>query len=108
MADFCVLGRGGFGVSTLKNCAVGGAGAWGTAMLNMAASCLSAIVFFSPRCEMGMDGVGCCSSSVRSAATLVISSAGDSLGKIFWDGNSLVVSHTCSDAVLGMYDVRHL
>ena len=51
---------------------------------------------------MGMDGVGFCSASVRSAAALVTASAGDRLGRFFWDENSSVVSDTLSDAVLSM------
>ena len=51
---------------------------------------------------MGFDGVGFCRASVRSMAALVTESAGDSLGKFFWTGNSSVLSDTRSDAVLGM------
>ena len=102
MAVCCVLGCGGFGVSTLRSCAGGGAGAWGTSMLKMAASCLSAVVFFSPRCGMGLGGVGFYSASVRSVAALVTASAEDRLGKLFWAVNSSFVSDTRSDAVLGM------
>ena len=51
---------------------------------------------------MGMDGVGCCSDSARSADTVVTAFAGDRLGKIFWAGNSSIVSDTRSDAVLVM------
>ena len=108
MAGCFVLGCGGFGVSTLGSCARGDAGAWGAAMLNMAARLLSAIVCFYPRCGMGLDGVGCCIAPVRSAAALVTASAVDRLGKFFWAGNSSVVLDTRSEAVFGMYDVRHL
>ena len=51
---------------------------------------------------MGVDGVGFCSASVRSAAALSTASAGDRLGQFFWAGNSSVVLDTRSDAVLGM------
>ena len=51
---------------------------------------------------MGMDGIGCCSASMGSAAAIVTTPAGDRLGKIFWDENSSVVSDTRSNAVLGM------
>ena len=102
MAGCYILGCGGFGVSTLGSCTGGGAGAWGTAVLKMAVSCLSAVVCFYPRCRMGLDGVGFCSASVRSAAVIVTAYAGDRLGNFFWAGNSSVVSDTRSDAVLGM------
>ena len=102
MAGCCILGCGGFGVSTLRSCAGGGASAWGTAVMKTAASCLSAIVFFYTRCGMGLDGVGCCSASVMSAATLVTASAENRLGKFFWAGNISVVSDTLSNAVLGI------
>ena len=108
MAGCCVLGCGGSGIYTLGSCAGGGSGAWDTAVLKMAASCLRAVICFSPRRGMGLDGVGFCSESVRSAAALVTASAGDRLGKFFWNGNSSFVPDTRSDAVLGMYDVRHL
>ena len=83
MAGCCVLSCGGFGVSTLGSCAGGGAGAWGAAVLKMAAICLRAVVCFSPRFVMGLGGVGFYSASVRSAAALVTASAGDRLGKFF-------------------------
>ena len=102
MEGCCVLGCGGFGVYTIVRCAGGCAGAWGTALLNMAASCLSAVVFFSPRCGMGLGGVGFYSASVRSVAALVTASAEDRLGKLFWAVNSSFVSDTRSDAVLGI------
>ena len=51
---------------------------------------------------MGLDGVGFCRASVRSAAALVTASAGDRLGKFFWTGNSLVALDNRSNAVLGM------
>ena len=57
---------------------------------------------------MGMDGVGCCSASMRSADAPVTVSAGDRLGKLFWAGNIYAVSEACSDAVLGMYNVRNI
>ena len=97
-----VLGCGGCGVYTLWSCAGGGDGAWGTAMLKMAASCLIDVVCFYPRCGMGLDGVDLCSASVRSEAALVTESSGNRLGKFFWTGNSSVVLDTSSDAVLGM------
>ena len=102
MVGCCVLSCGGFGVSTLVSCSGGGASAWGTDVLKMAASCLSAVVCFSPMCGMGLDIVGCSSDYVRSAATLVTTSSGDRLEKFFWDGNSSVVSDTRSNAVLVM------
>ena len=34
--------------------------------------------------------------------------SGESLGYFFFVGNSSVVPDTCSDVVLGVYDVRHL
>ena len=102
MVGCCVLVCGGFGVSTLGGCVGGCAGAWGTAVLKMAASCLNAIVCFYLRYGMGMDGIGCCSASVGSAAALVTASDGNRLGKFFWDGNISVVSDTCSNDVLGM------
>ena len=49
--------------------------------------CLSAVVCLSPRCRMGMDGIGFCRASVRSEAARVTASSGDSLGKFFWNGN---------------------
>ena len=102
MVGFCVIGYGGFGVSTLGRCVGGCAGAWGTAVLKMAASRLSAIVFFSPRYGTGMYGVGCCSAYLSSVAALVTASSGYRLGKLFWAGNSSVVSYTRSYTVLGM------
>ena len=51
---------------------------------------------------MGLYCVGFCSASVRSTAVLVTASAGDRLGKFFWDRNISVVSDTRLDAVLGM------
>ena len=72
MVGFCVIGYGGFGVSTLGRCVGGCAGAWGTAVLKMAASRLSAIVFFSPRYGTGMYGVGCCYQEVSQAHTFYI------------------------------------
>ena len=102
MAGCCVLGCGGFSVSTLVSCAGYCAGAWGTAVLKMVTSFFSDIFCFSPRCGMGLDGVGCCSAYVRSAAALVTASAGNRLRKLFLDGNRLVLSDTRSDAVLGM------
>ena len=98
----CLLGCGGFGISTLGNCAGGGAGAWGTDVLKMAASCLSAIFCFFPRFGMGLDVVGWCSASVRSASALVTVSAIDRLGKFFWAVNSSVVLDKRSDAVFGI------
>ena len=97
-----VLICGGSGVSTLKSCVGGGAGAWGTAVLNMDASYLRAVVCFSLRCGMGLDGVGFCRSSIRSAVALVTTSAGDRLGNFFWTRNSSVVMDTSSDDVLVM------
>ena len=102
MVGCCVLLRGccGSGVSTLGSCAGGGAGAWGTDVLRMVASCLRSGVCFSPRYGMGMDGVGFCRASGRSAATLVTVSVGERLGEFFWNGKNSVVSDTRSDAVL--------
>ena len=102
MASCCVIlrGCGGSGVSTLGSYAGGGSGAWVTAVLKMAAIFLRAVVCFSPRCGMGMDGVGFCWASVSSAAALGTTFAGERLGKFFWTGKSSVVSDTCSDAVL--------
>ena len=97
-----VIVCGGCGVSIIKSCVGGGAVAWGTAVLKMYAICLRAVVQFSPRCGMGMDGVGFCSASVRSADALVTASAGDRLGKFFWTENSSVVLDTRSNTVLGM------
>ena len=102
MAGCRVLGCGGYGVSTLGSFAGGGAGAWGVAMFKMAASFLRSVVCFSPRCGMGLDGVGFCITPVRSAAALVTTSSGDRLGKFLWNGNSSVVLDTYSDAVLDM------
>ena len=102
MEGCCVLGCGGFGVYTIVRCAGGCAGAWGTAVLKMATSFFSDIVCFSPRCGMGLDGVGCCSAYVMSAATIVTTSSGNRLGELFWAGNRLVVSDTRSDTVLGI------
>ena len=102
MAGCCVLGCGGFGVSTLRSCAGGGVGAWGTAVLKMAAIFLRAVVCFYPICGIELDVVGFCSVSVRSAAAIVTAYAGDRLGEFFWNGNSSVVSDTRSGAVLGM------
>ena len=102
MSGCCVLGCGGFGVFTFVSFVGGGAGSWDTDVLKMAASCLSAVVCFYPRCGMGMDGVGFCSASVGSEAALVTASAGDRLGKLFWAGNSSVVLDTRSDDVFGM------
>ena len=51
---------------------------------------------------MGVDGVGFCSASVRSAAALSTASAGDRLGGFFWTGNISVLSDTRSDTILGM------
>ena len=108
MAGCCILGCGGSGVSTLGSCAIGGAGYWGTGVLKMAASCLRAVVCFYPRCGLGLDGVGFYRVSFSSVAVLVTASDGDRLGNLFWNRNSSVVSDTRSDAVLGMYGVRHL
>ena len=102
MADFCVLGCGGFGVSAPGSCAGVGGGDWGTDVLKMAASCMSAVVCFYPRCVMGMDGVGFYSDSVKPVTALVTTSTGNSFGKFFWSGNSSVVSYTRYGAVLGM------
>ena len=102
MVGCCVIGCGGFGVSTLRSCAGGCAGAWGTAVLKMDASCFSAVVLFSPRCVMGLDDVGGCSAYVRSVAALVTAYSGNILGKLFWAGNSSVVLDTRSGAVLSM------
>ena len=102
MESFCVLVYGVFAVSTLESCAEVGAGVWGTAVLKMVAGCLSSIFCFFPRCKMGLDGVRCCSASVRSAAALVTVSTGDRLGKLFWDENRSVVSDTHSNDILGM------
>ena len=43
MAGFHVLGRVGFGVSTLGSCAGGCSGDWGKAVLKMDAICLRAV-----------------------------------------------------------------
>ena len=104
MAGSCFLlcSYGGSGVSTLVTCAVGVAVAWGKYVLNMAASYLRAFFCLSPRCGMGLDGVGFCRASVRSSAALVTASTGDGIGKFFCTGNSSVMSDTCYDAVLGM------
>ena len=102
MTGCCILGCGGFGVSSLRSCAGGGAGALVTAVLNMAASFIRAVVCFSPRCGIGMYGSRFCSASVRSVAELVTASAGDRLGKFLCSGNSLVVSDTGFYAFLGM------
>ena len=37
---------------------------------------------------MGLDGVGLCSASMRSAAALVTASSGNKLGKFFCAGNN--------------------
>ena len=102
MVGCCVLlrGCGGYGVSTLGSCAGGGAGAWGMDVMKMVSSCLRSVVFFSLRYGMGMDGVGFCRASGRSAATLVTVSVGERLGEFFWNGKNSVVSDTRSDAVL--------
>ena len=102
MAGFHVIGCGGSGVSTLISFSRGGAGAWVMAVLNIASTFLRAVVCFSPRCGMEIDGVGFCRASVRSAAALVTASAGDKLGKFFWTGNSSFVLNTRYYAVLGM------
>ena len=102
MAGCCVLFYGGSGVSTPINFAGGGDGAWSTAVLKMAASFLRAVICLSPRCGMGLDGVGFCSVSVRSAAMLVAAFSGERLGKFFCTGNISVVWDTCSDDFLGM------
>ena len=100
---FVLLRRcGGSSVSALIIFAGGGAGDCGAAVLKMAASCLSAVVLFYPRCGMGLDCVGFCQASVRSAAALVTISAYERFGKLFWTRKSSSVSDTCSDAVLGM------
>ena len=65
-------------------------------------SCLRAVVCFYTRCGIGLDGVGFCRASVRSAVALVTASAENRLGKFFWTGNSSVVSDTRFDAVLDM------
>ena len=52
-------------------CAGGGAVAWGMDALKMVDSCLRAVVRFSLRCEMGIDGVGFCRASGRSDAARV-------------------------------------
>ena len=102
MLGCCVLVCGGFGVSTLGGCTGGCAGAWGTAVLKMDASCLSAVICFSISCGMGLDGVGFCKASVRSAAAIVTVSAVKRLGDFFWTGKSSVLLDTRSDDLLGM------
>ena len=99
MAGCCVLlrGCGGSGVSALRSCAGGGDGAWGTAVLNMAASFLRAVVCLYRRCGMGLDVVGICRASGRSATALVTAYAGNRLGNFLRASNSSVVSDTCSD-----------
>ena len=97
-----VLGCGCSGVSTLGSFEGGGDGAWGTSVLKMDDSCLRAVVCFYTRCGIGLDGVGFCRASVRSAVALVTASAENRLGKFFWTGNSSVVSDTRFDAVLDM------
>ena len=86
MASFCALSCGGSGVPTLGSCVVGGTGAWGMDILNMAASCLIAVVLFYPRCGMGVDGVGLCRAYIKSTAALVTASAGYRLGSYFGPG----------------------
>ena len=96
MGGCCILGYGGFVVSALGIFSGGGSSTWGTSMLKMSASCLSAVVCFIPTYIMGMDGVGFCSASLRSAAGIFTASAVNIIGKFFWAGNSSVVSDTHS------------
>ena len=97
------------GVSNLGSWARGGGdGDCGTSMLNMAASCFSAAVCFYPSCRIGHYGYGFWRASVRSAAVLVTACAGERIGNFFWTGKSSFMPDTCYDAILGMYDVRHL
>ena len=51
---------------------------------------------------MGLDGVGFCRASGRSAAALITASSDKRIEKLFWTGKSSVVLDTHSDAVLGM------
>ena len=51
---------------------------------------------------MGLDVVGICRASVRSATALVTAFSGNRLGDFLWASNSSVVSDTCSDVVLRM------
>ena len=57
---------------------------------------------------MGLDGSGLWGSSMRLSDALVTAYTGKSLGSFFWTGKSSVMSDTHSDAVLCIYDVRHL
>ena len=100
----------GSGISTLGICAGGVDGYCGMAMLNMVASCLVLLFVFLQGdgwvC-MWLDGAGLWSTSVRSDAACVTSSAGDRIGNFFYNGNISVVSELHFDAVLVMYDVIH-
>ena len=57
---------------------------------------------------MGMYGVGLFRASVSPDDALVTPSVGKRMRNFFWTGKSSVVSDKRSDAILGMYDVRHL
>ena len=99
---------GGSGIcSTIGSYAGGVDGYYGTAILKMDANCYSADAFLHPRCGMGMDGDGFWSASMRSSAACVTTSARQRLGNFFCAGKSSVVYETQSDAVLGIYNVRH-
>ena len=85
-----------------------GGGYFGTAMSKMDASCFSAPASFFPIFGMGLDEAVFYRIYVRSASLLVTAFLGERLVNFFWDGNISVVSDTCSNAILGMKDVRHL
>ena len=77
-------------------------------MLKMAVNCFSAAFCFSKSYRMGMDGDGFWRDSVSYSDVCVTASSEDRLGNFFCTGNSSVVSETCSDAILSIYNVRHL
>ena len=86
---------------TLGRCAVEGDGSCDMDMFNMADSCLST------SCGVGLDGAGLWRDFVSSTSVCVTASDGERLGNFFCTGNSSIVSDTCYDAVLGIYNVRH-
>ena len=103
-----LLWCGGSGVcSALGSCTGGGDGYFVTGMLNMSSNLFSSAVYFSPSCGMGLDGAGFWRTYVISDAVCVTASSGYRLRNLFWTGKSYVTLDTSSNAVLGMYDVRH-
>ena len=76
-------------------------------MLNMDAICFKASVYFLPICFSGLVGVGCRRSWISYAATCIVTSSDDIIGKGMLSEKKYFVLENLYTAVLMVYEVIH-